>query len=146
MAGLDGSSEDLSGGSGGLMSSINITPFVDVVLVLLVIFMITAPILVKDILEIKLPKAASGDGQVVQTLGVAVNKDGNILLNGVLADEEALKSAAAAALAENSQAQAIVSADSEVVYGKVVHVIDLLKTAGLNRFAVQIEKESPKTE
>jgi biopolymer transport protein ExbD len=138
MAGMDLSqSEDA-----GVMSSINITPFVDVVLVLLVIFMITAPMLVKDILEIKLPKTASGDGQAMQTLGVAVNRDGNILLNGVLADEETLKTAATEALAKNPEAQAIVSADVEVAYGKVVKVIDILKTAGLNRFAVQIERES----
>ncbi len=58
MAGLDQSSQ---GDDSSLMSSINITPFVDVVLVLLVIFMVTAPMLVKDILEIKLPKTASGD-------------------------------------------------------------------------------------
>jgi biopolymer transport protein ExbD len=141
MEGLESSSEDLSTESSGLMSSINITPFVDVVLVLLVIFMITAPMLVKDILVIKLPKTASGDGQVVETLGIAVNRDGNILLNGILTDEESLKNAASQALAKNSDSQAIISADEEVVYGKVVHVIDLLKTAGLNRFAVQIQKE-----
>ena len=140
MAGLDLS----QGEDSGLMSSINITPFVDVVLVLLVIFMITAPMLVKDILEIKLPKTASGDGQVVQTLGVAVNKDGNILLNGDLTDDEGLKKAAQLALAKSADSQAIVSADVEVAYGKVVHVIDLLKGAGLNRFAVQIERESKK--
>ncbi len=81
---------------------------------------------------------------MVQTLGIAVNRDGNILLNGVLADDETLKSAAAQALAKNSESQAIVSADVEVAYGKVVHVIDLLKSSGLNRFAVQIEHESKK--
>lgn len=126
------------------MSSINITPFVDVVLVLLVIFMVTAPMLVKDVLEIKLPKTASGDGQVAQTLGIAVNREGNILLNGTLVDDEGLKTAAQEALAKSAEAQAIVSADVEVAYGKVVHVIDLLKSSGLNRFAVQIERESKK--
>lgn len=139
MAGVDSASEETDNAT--VMSSINITPFVDVVLVLLVIFMITAPMLVKDIMEIRLPKTASGDGQAMQTLGVAVNKDGNILLNGQLADEEGLKKAASEALAQNSEAQAIVSADVDVAYGKVVRVIDLLKTAGLNKFAVQIERE-----
>ena len=138
MAGLDSSGDD---SSNGLMSSINITPFVDVVLVLLVIFMITAPMLVKDILELRLPKTASGDGQAMQTLGVAVNRDGNILLNGQLADDETLKSAAKEALAKNPEAQAIISADVEVVYGRVVKVIDILKSSGLNKFAVQIERE-----
>lgn len=138
MAGLDSSNDE---NSSGLMSSINITPFVDVVLVLLVIFMITAPMLVKDILELRLPKTASGDGQAMQTLGVAVNRDGNILLNGQLADDETLKSAAMEALAKNPEAQAIISADVEVAYGRVVKVIDILKSSGLNKFAVQIERE-----
>lgn len=125
----------------GLVSSINITPFVDVVLVLLVIFIVTAPMLVKDILELKLPKAASGDGQMLQTLGVAINQNGNFLLNGQLVDEEALKDAARTALSSNPEAQAIIAADEGVVYGRVVRAIDILKQAGLNRFAVQIEKE-----
>jgi biopolymer transport protein ExbD len=140
MAGLtDNSSED-----SGMISAINITPFVDVVLVLLVIFMITAPMLVKDILELRLPKTASGDGQATQTLGVAVNRDGNILLNGQISDDENLKKAAEAALAQNPDSQAIIAADTEVAYGRVVRVIDILKTAGLNRFAVQIEREEAK--
>ncbi|MFN7453911.1 MAG: ExbD/TolR family protein [Pseudobdellovibrionaceae bacterium] len=140
MAGLqEPSSED-----SGIISSINITPFVDVVLVLLVIFMVTAPMLVKDILEIRLPKVASGDGQATQILGVAVNRDGQILLNGIIVDEETLRKSAQEVLATNSEAQAIIAADVEVAYGKVVKVIDVLKSSGLHRFAVQIEKEQVK--
>ena len=128
----------------GIMTAINITPFVDVVLVLLVIFMVTAPMLVKDILELRLPKTKTGDGQMMQTLGVAVNKDGNILLNGQLTDEAGLSEATKLSLAENPQAQALISADKEAFYGKVVRVIDILKTAGLEKFAVQIEREEKK--
>jgi len=137
LAGLDSSSSEDS----GLMSSINITPFVDVVLVLLVIFMVTAPMLIKDILELNLPKTISGDGQVVETLGIAINRDGNILLNGQITDDAGLQEAARTALAKNPESQAILSADKDVVYGRVVKVIDLLKTSGLNKFAVQIERE-----
>lgn len=142
MAGMDSSSNEDS----SLMSSINITPFVDVVLVLLVIFMVTAPMLVKDILELRLPKTQSGDGQVTQTLGVAVNKNGNILLNGQIVDEAALQLAAKEALGSNPDAQAIIAADIEVAYGKVVKVIDLLKSAGLEKFAVQIEQEKTESQ
>lgn len=124
-----------------IISSINITPFVDVVLVLLVIFMVTAPLLVKDILEINLPKTVSSDGKMLQTLGIAVNKDGNILLNGQITDEEGLKSAAKEALNKDTNTQAIVSADVDTAYGKVVKVIDILKSSGIERFAVQIEHE-----
>lgn len=139
MAGMNDDSQNE-----GIMSAINITPFVDVVLVLLVIFMVTAPMLVKDIMELRLPKTQSGDGQMMQTLGVAVNKDGNILLNGQLTDEAGLSQAAKETLAKNSAAQAIISADIEAYYGKVVKVIDILKTAGLEKFAVQIEREEKK--
>ncbi len=123
-------------------ASINVTPFVDVVLVLLVIFMITAPALVKDIINLNLPKTETGDGQQTVTLGVAINRDGNILINGQLTDDEGLKQAALKALTENAAAQAIISADVDVAYGRVVKAIDLLKSQGLNRFAVQIEQQN----
>ena len=100
--------------------------------------------LVKDILEIKLPKTMSGDGKMLQTLGVAVNKDGNILLNGQITDEAGLGEAAKEALSKDADSQAIVSADVEAAYGKVVKVIDILKTSGIERFAVQIEHEEKK--
>ena len=70
-----------------------------------------------------------------------MNRDGNILLNGVLTDDEGLKNAAAEALKQSPEAQAIISADVDVAYGRVVKVIDLLKTSGLEKFAVQIEQE-----
>jgi biopolymer transport protein ExbD len=87
---------------------------------------------------------ASGDGQATQILGVAVNRDGQILLNGIIVDEETLRKSAQEVLATNSEAQAIIAADVEVAYGKVVKVIDVLKSSGLHRFAVQIEKEQVK--
>ena len=125
-----------------LISDINITPFVDVVLVLLVIFIVTAPALVKDTIGLKLPKAASADGSSVETIGLAVTRQGQILLNGVIATEEALVAAVKSALAKDANAQAIVAADGEARHADVVRAIDLLKRSGMNRFALQIEKES----
>lgn len=123
------------------ISDINITPFVDVVLVLLVIFMITAPAIMKDVINLKLPKTETSDGKIVQTLGVAINRDGNILLNGQITDEAGLTAATKESLAINPQTQAVITADVEVVYGRVVKVIDLMKSVGLEKFAVQIEKQ-----
>lgn len=136
MAGFQSSQDD-----SGLMNSINITPFVDVVLVLLVIFMVTAPMLVKEVMGLQLPKTATSDGQVTQTLGIAINKEGTILLGGQPIDDEGLRVATKEALAKNPDVQGIIAADTEVVYGRVVKVIDLLKSVGLNKFAVQIEKQ-----
>jgi len=125
----------------GPISDINVTPFVDVVLVLLVIFMVTAPVLVKDSFGIRLPKAASADQKAKEsTLGVAVTRQGQILLNGQVITEDALKTAIQTALAQDAEAQAIISADIEARHGDVVRALDLVKTAGITRFAIQIER------
>lgn len=124
-----------------LMSSINVTPFVDVVLVLLVIFMVTAPLIAKDILHLKLPKTESGDGKAMSTLGLSVNRQGQVLLNGVPVSEEALRAEVQKALQTDKDTQAIIAADVETQYGNVVRVIDIVKAAGLNRFAIQVERQ-----
>ena len=137
MAGQDNSSNGV--GDSGLISAINVTPFVDVVLVLLVIFMVTAPIIAKDILKIKLPKTESNDGKALSQLGVSINKDGQILINGQLASEEMLRDQVHQALKSDPETQAIISADVESAYGNVAKVIDIIKSAGLSHFALQVE-------
>lgn len=124
-----------------LMSSINVTPFVDVVLVLLVIFMVTAPLIAKDILNLKLPKTESGDGKALSTLGLSVNRQGQILLGGVPVSEDALRNEVQKAVKADKDVQAIIAADVETQYGNVVRVIDIVKAAGLNRFAIQVERK-----
>ncbi len=124
-----------------LISQINVTPFVDVVLVLLVIFMVTAPIIAKDILKLNLPKTAAVDSKSMSQLAVAVNKQGQILLNGVLTTEENLREQVIVNLKAQPEIQAIISADQGTEYGNVVRVIDIIKTAGLNKFAIQVEKK-----
>jgi len=123
------------------ISDINITPFVDVVLVLLVIFMVTAPLLAKDSFKIKLPKATAGDGTAKLDFGIAINQEGQILLNGKIVSIDDLKKEAKIASATNPEAQAVTSADKEAKHGVVISVIDAIKTQGLNRFAFQIERK-----
>jgi biopolymer transport protein TolR len=136
MAGdLNLSSEEM-----GPISAINITPFVDVVLVLLVIFMVTAPALMKDAIQINLPKAASSDAQPKSPLGIAVTKQGQFLVNGQLSDAESLTAQVKAAAASDPETQALISADADARHADVVRAIDLVKSAGLRRFAIQIER------
>ena len=123
------------------ISEINVTPFVDVVLVLLVIFMVTAPTLMKDAIAVKLPKSASSDTKVMQTLGVAVNRDGVILLNGIPATEDSIRQEAKRILAQSPEATAVIGADEEARHGDVVRAIDWIKGAGIERFALQIERK-----
>lgn len=124
------------------ISGINITPFVDVVLVLLVIFMVTAPALMKDVIGLQLPKAQSGDGKVMQTLSIAVTKQGQLLVNGAVTNEESLVNEAKSGLLKNRDLQVIISADKEAKHGDVVHAVDLVKTAGVAKFAFQIEHQN----
>lgn len=132
----------LSGEADGLggINDINITPFVDVVLVLLVIFIVTAPMMMKDILEIKLPKTTQADAQSLSTLAVAVTKTGQLLVNGNLQSMEQLSELCKAALAKSADTQAIISADVDARHGDVIRVIDIIKSAGIQQFAIQVEK------
>ena len=131
---------DSSDEYGSPISAINVTPFVDVVLVLLVIFMITAPALVKDSIGVKLPKAASTETSASDSLGIVITKQGQIMVNGQLASDDVLKEEAKRVLQNNPEAQALISADIEARHGDVVHVIDLVKSSGLQKFAIQIER------
>ncbi len=124
-----------------LIAGINVTPFVDVVLVLLVIFMVTAPIIAKDILNLHLPKAASSDSKSMSHLAIAINKNGQIILNGVVSSEENLKLVVGDTMRSQPETQAIISADTNTEYGNVVRAIDIIKSAGLSKFAIQIEKK-----
>ena len=125
----------------GPISSINVTPFVDVVLVLLVIFMVTAPLLMQDSIGIHLPKAASSDRKLTSKMGVAVTRQGQILLNGVPASPETITALVKDALAKDPETQALISADGDARHADVVRAIDLIKSAGMDHFAIQIEKQ-----
>lgn len=126
--------------NGSPISAINVTPFVDVVLVLLVIFMITAPFLMQDSFGIHLPKASSTDKSLAPKLGVAVTRQGQILINGVLASPETVSAQVRQDLAADPDTQALISADADARHGDVVKAIELIKSAGITHFAIQIEK------
>jgi biopolymer transport protein ExbD len=125
------------------INDINITPFVDVVLVLLVIFIVTAPMMMKDIIGLKLPKASNSEAQSFSTLAIAITKNGQYLLNGELQSPESLAEKCREAASKNQEVQAIFSADVEAFHGDVVKAIDVVKSAGINQFAIQVEKTAP---
>ena len=125
----------------GSFSNINITPFVDVVLVLLIIFMITAPMMIKSAIDLKLPSATSTDKIERETLGVTILKSGNVMLNGTLISPEQLSEEVKNVLVKDSKAQVVIIADKMATHGMVVELIDLVKSAGATNFAFQVEKK-----
>jgi biopolymer transport protein ExbD len=124
------------------MNEINITPFVDVVLVLLVIFIVTAPMMMKDLLEVKLPKTSMSDTRASSPFAVAITAQGQILLGGQLVTEVVLQQRALEAKAKDPLTSVILAADRDARHGDVTNVISIVKGAGLSNFAIQVEKGS----
>lgn len=121
------------------INEINVTPFVDVVLVLLVIFMVTAPLISQQILEVKLPTSASSSEMPPETLGVAITHTGQILLAGELVSTASLVKMAREKYQQNPQVQVVIAADKEVKHEFVIKAIGLLKKVGIENLAFQVE-------
>lgn len=124
------------------ITGINVTPMVDVMLVLLVIFMVTANFIVRDTVEVDLPRAAHGNETVQGLLNVVLDKTGKIFVDGAEVSEADMLLRAKSAIAQNADTRAIISADKTLAYGKVMHIIDDLKGQGISKFAHNIERES----
>jgi biopolymer transport protein ExbD len=127
------------GGRRAPIAGINVTPMVDVTLVLLVIMMVSATYIVSQSLKVELPKAASASDGVASVAAVTLTRDGKLYYNQQPVSESELVSHFRSALASNKDLNLIVSADKEVQHGKVVHVIDLAKVEGIVKFAINVE-------
>ncbi len=119
----------------GVISSINVTPLVDITLVLLIVFMVTAKIIVSTSLPLDLPKAAKGE-TVQLVFGLEVHSNGDLLVDGKRVDDDkALLALARESLAKNKDLRAVIRADSKVQHGRIIRILDLLKQAGVSKIA-----------
>jgi biopolymer transport protein ExbD len=130
--------------SGAMIADINVTPLVDITLVLLIIFMVAAPMIVNNpSIKVELPKAATGDDTQKSTLALTLQRAAQggytLYANGEQTDEERVKTLIPDLLAKNKDLQAIIAADRGIAYGDVVHIVDLVKTLGVHKFALNTE-------
>ncbi len=132
---MAGSSSD----NDGVITEINVTPLVDIMLVLLIIFMLTAHVIDKQAIEMKLPKAATGEAAPAAVLGLSIDRLGALYLNGVPIDEAALTLAMQQAARKDTEAQALIAADESVPHGRVVHLIDMARQAGVHQFSLNVD-------
>jgi len=133
---------DLGSGSGGLRCEINVTPLVDVMLVLLVIFMVVTPMLRLE-LPIDLPETKSGTAaeyadQVILTAG----GDGALLLNGAPVVADALEATIRDLFAQREERTIFLEADRSLPYAKVVDLMDACRAAGVSRIGVLTRKSA----
>ncbi len=124
---------------GAMITDINVTPMVDIMLVLLIIFMVTATYIVRPSIEVDLPRASTADNVIHSSQGLTIKANGELLLNGRTVQEKPLFEQLQRAARAQSELQVILSGDSAVPHGRVVQMIDLLRRAGVQRFAIDVQ-------
>jgi biopolymer transport protein ExbD len=127
------------------ITGINVTPLVDIVLVLLIIFMVTANFIVRETVEVDLPRAANGGETVQGLVNVVIDKDGKLYFDGAEVLEDELSRKVTEAVAKDKDTRAIISADQALPYGRVMHLIDVVKGQGIAKFALNIQKDAAPT-
>jgi len=124
-----------------MISGINITPLVDVVLVLLVVLMVTSSYLASQAIPVDLPKAATGE-DTTGVLLVSVGRDGALFLGGHPVEDREFQNQVRSARAAEHDVRAVIAADGGAAHRSVVHVIDLLRQERVTRFAFNVDPEA----
>lgn len=120
------------------INDINVTPLVDIMLVLLIIFMVASSYIVKETIEIKLPKAATGGETLGESLAFKIDAQGKLYMNDVPTTREAIALACQKAK-DQPDAMALISADKDVPHGRVTALIDWVRLNGVVNFAINID-------
>lgn len=118
-----------------IISAINVTPLVDIVLVLLIVLMVTSSYLVNKSINVELPKAATGE-TTTPTLSISLDIAGKLYLDGQITDEGALQQRIRAAYQADPEVKAVISADGRVTHSQVVSIIDMLRREKITKFAI----------
>lgn len=123
-----------------IISDINITPFVDIILVVLIIFMVSTTLEPPNAIKVNLPDAATGEATESVSLGLTLLQDGGLLLDGESVTPEALGGILEKAKADNEEVICLIAADKLVAHGRVIWLMDLIKSKGISKFALNINR------
>ncbi len=123
-----------------LISGINVTPLVDVVLVLLVILMVTATTLVSRTIPVDLPRGSTGENTHVM-LAITLDAKGKTFLDAKPVSDELLRKRVRGARSGDPELRSTIAADGSVPHRRVVQVVDLLRQEGVTRFALNVQPE-----
>jgi len=133
-----------AGGGGGRrrgVTDINVTPFVDVVLVLLVIFMVTATLIVRGAIPIKLPEVGAADGLPGSVLVLGVDEKGAFTVKGKTYTDGELETFISETLVDAPDAVAVISGDRRVPYGRVMELIDMAQRLGVKTITAEVVRK-----
>ena len=127
----------------GEITGINVTPLVDIVLVLLIIFMVTANFITKESKEVDLPSAAVAEAVLPESINLVMDKTGKLFFDGDEVDDATLRVRLRAARTKNKDVRAMIAADKTLEYGKVMMLIDTVNVEGIAKFALNIQRIAP---
>ena len=135
------------GGDDEIITAINVTPLVDIILVLLIIFMVTTEVIHEAerprAIQVDLPAAASADQLLNQgMLNLVIDRGGTLGINGERSTAEAVDGLVAEIARRGATAQALISADERVAHGEVVALMDLLRVKGVKQIAINTQKQA----
>ncbi|SRR5579871_674896 len=122
------------------ITQINVVPLVDIMLVLLIIFMLTASFISTPSLPVHVPKAYTADPAQPASQSLALSNKGELFYQGKRTDRDRLQKTLKEAAALNPELRMVVSADAATPNGKVVEVLDLVRQAGITKIALGVEK------
>jgi len=122
-----------------MITEINVTPMVDIMLVLLIIFMVTATYISRRAIDVQLPEGATGREESASSLSVVVAPGGRLVLQGEEVSMDDLRKKVPSMLAGNPDTEVLVDGDRQVEYGRVMEVIDALRGLGVKNFAASVE-------
>ncbi len=132
-------------GDDNIMAEVNLTPLIDIMLVLLIIFMVTSTAALESGLDIELPKTAiTNEKKQDEILIITLNKDGKVALQGKFVEEDKLSEEMVAKLAELKTESVILEGDTQAFLGKAVEIMDIAKSAGAKNFSIAAEEDASK--
>lgn len=123
-----------------MITGINVTPLVDITLVLLVILMVTASYVASRAIPVELPKGATGE-DTPTTLTVSIDREGKTFLDAEAITDRDLRAKVKAAHDADPETRAVIAADGRTSHANVIHVIDLLRRENVTRFAINVDPD-----
>jgi len=125
----------------GPITSINVTPLVDIILVVLIIFMATAPLIQRRAMQVDVPKAAHHTGAASEALQVLLKEDGTLLVAGKPMGREQLSNALKAAVNKEPGMRVTFAADKKIDYAEVISTLDVIRGAGVRKIGLEVSRK-----
>jgi biopolymer transport protein ExbD len=128
-----------NGGDEAAITGINVTPLVDIILVVLIIFMATAPLIHNRAMKVDLPKAAKHEKAATEAVQVVYNAQKELTLSGRRVTEAQLGAELAALVSREADIRVALRADRNLSYGDIVQILDLVRGAGVHKIGLEVK-------